>query len=246
MPETGRRQLVLFNPDAEASEAAAVFDQLKREQKISSNASYKQRVTRVGERILRVAPVEKSNWEFVVFEDSQPNAFALPGGKIGVNSGLFKLATDDAMLATVLAHEVAHVVARHGSERRSHGLAAGIGGAILDVGLAIGTDMSPGTRSAILGAYGAGATVGVILPYSRTHESEADRLGLIYMARAGYNPEAAIQFWKKMKAYSEKQGGMRLPAFLSTHPADDARIANLQKYMPEAMAEYRKATGKGG
>lgn len=238
VPETGRLQLVLTNPEADAREAALAFDQLKKRSKLSTNSSYKERVTRVGARIVKVAPVPKERWEFVVFEDPEPNAFVMPGGKVGVNSGLFRIATDDAMLATVLAHEVGHVVARHGSERKSHGILTSLAGVALDVGLGVGTDLPVGARSAILGAYGAGASVGVILPYSRAHEYEADRLGLIYMARAGYDPEAAIRFWKGMQRYGEQRKGFSPPAFLSTHPVDAARIARLEELLPAAREEY--------
>ncbi len=242
VPETGRRQLVLTDPNADAQEAALVFQELKKQQKISRSTEHNARVTRVANRIVAVAPVKKTGWEFVVFDEKDPNAFAMPGGKIGVNSGLLRLAGDDAMLAAVLAHEVGHVVANHGSERKSHGLLANIGGTLLDAGLAIGTTIDPSARGIISGAYGAGASLGVILPYSRAHEYEADRLGLIYMARAGYDPEAAIRFWRKMIAYGEKhREGGKLPDFLGTHPADEARISRLEKFMPAAIEEYNRA-----
>jgi predicted Zn-dependent protease len=245
VPETGRRQLVMMSPQEEARQANLTFQQIKRQAKVSQNQSMNTRVRTIGQRIVHVAPVQKTGWEFVLFEDPEPNAFALPGGKIGIHTGMFKVATDDGMLATVIAHEVAHVVARHGAERVSQGMLAGIGGLLLDVGLAVGTDMSPGARRTILGAYGAGATLGVILPYSRTMEYEADKLGLLYMARAGYNPQSALRFWKNMVAYGEKnRRGRELPPFLRTHPVDEARIAQIERLMPMAMEEYRAATSR--
>jgi len=242
VPETGRRQLILMSPQDEARQAAFAFEQLKRKSKISNDRAKKARVDQIGQRIVAVAPVPKSGWEFVLFDNPEPNAFAMPGGKIGVHTGLFKVATDDGMLATVVAHEVAHVVARHGAERVSHGLLAQLGAVALDVGLAAGTNVSPGARSALLGAYGAGATMGVILPYSRQQEYEADKLGLLYMARAGYDPRSALRFWKAMVAYGEKnRRGRSLPPFLSTHPVDAARIAQIEALMPQALEEYQKS-----
>jgi metalloendopeptidase OMA1, mitochondrial len=232
---------VLLSSQEEARQSAYLFDQIKRKNRVSNDRAKNARIQRIGQRIVAVAPVPKNGWEFVLFEDPEPNAFAMPGGKVGIHTGLFKVATDDDMLATVIAHEVAHVVARHGAERVSHGLLAELGGLALDVGLAVGTNVSPGARSALLGAYGAGATVGVILPYSREHEYEADKLGLLYMARAGYDPRSALRFWKAMQAYGEKnRRGNSLPPFLSTHPVDAARIARIESLMPQALEEYEK------
>lgn len=242
MPETGRRQVILMSPQQEAQQGYMAFQQIKRQMPASGQQAQTQRVRRIGQRIINVAPVPKNGWEFVVFTNPEPNAFALPGGKIGVHTGLFKVATDDGMLATVLAHEVAHVVARHGAEKVSQGLLASIAGAALDIGLAAGTNLNPGQRRMIMGAYGAGATVGVILPYSRTMEYEADRLGLLYMARAGYDPRDALRFWRAMVAYGERNRSRgQLPPFLRTHPVDEARIAQIQRLLPEAMMEYELA-----
>lgn len=244
VPETGRRQLVVTDPATEARMGTQLFDQIKSEQRISTDSAARARVNRVGRRIAAVAPVENAQWEFVVFDDSVPNAFALPGGKIGVNTGILPIARDDAGLATVLAHEVGHVIARHGGERMSQNMFAAVGGALLDVGLAVGAGLSPAERQVALGAYGAGATVGVLLPFSRRHELEADRIGLLLMARAGYDPRAAVGFWQRMMEYSRRQGGANVPEFLRTHPLDERRIAEIESFMPEALAEYRKATGR--
>jgi len=243
VPETGRSQVILISPQEEARQSALAFSTLKQKSRISNNTTYNAQVRRVGNRIARVAPIEAS-WEFVVFENNEPNAFALPGGKIGIHTGLFQIVKDDAMLATVIGHEVGHVVARHGAERASQGMLVQFGGAALNAGLQSQSGMSPAQASTILGAYGAGAQLGVILPYSRVQEYEADKLGLIYMARAGYDPRAALRFWKAFREYSRQRGGNQTPVYLRTHPLDDARIANLEKLMPMALEEYRKAGGR--
>lgn len=244
VPETGRRQIVMVSASQEAELGASAFSEYKRTKKVSTNAAANAQVQRVGRRIAQVAPVPNAKWEFVVFEDSSPNAFALPGGKIGVNTGILPITQDDAGMATVLGHEIAHVTARHGGERMSQSLLTSLGGTALDVGLAVGAGASPAQRSAVQSVYGIGSQVGVLLPYSRTHESEADRIGLLYMARAGYDPRAAVGFWKRMAAQAKKQGGSQMPAILRTHPVDEDRIRNLEKYMPAALEEYRKATGR--
>jgi predicted Zn-dependent protease len=239
VPETGRSQIILTNPQDEARQAALAFQTLKQRSKISTDPQTNARVRRIGSRITRVAPVQ-SNWEFTVFENTEPNAFALPGGKIGVHTGLFRIAIDDGMLATVIAHEIAHVVARHGSERASQGILVQLGGAALDAGLSA-RGMSPSASALVLGAYGAGSQLGVILPYSRLQEYEADRLGLLYMARAGFDPRAALRFWRAMQEYGREHGGGNTPVYLRTHPLDQDRIAQIESLMPQALAEYQKA-----
>lgn len=241
VPETGRSQMILISPQQEAQQAAMAFSTLKQRSKISKDTSLNRRVTTVGNRIAKVAPI-RANWEFVVFENQEPNAFALPGGKIGVHTGLFRVVKDDGMLATVIAHEIGHVVARHGAERASQGMMVQLGGAALNAGLQSQSGMSPAAASGILSAYGAGAQMGVILPFSRVQEYEADRLGLIYMARAGYDPRAALRFWKAFREYSRQRGGNQTPVYLRTHPLDDDRIAQLEKLMPSAIEEYQKAS----
>jgi len=241
VPETGRSRVLLTSPQMEAEQGALAFNDIKRKQRVSNNSTANVQVQRVGKRIARVVEVPYAKWEFVVFDDSTPNAFALPGGKVGVNTGLLPITKTDTGLAVVIAHEVAHVTARHGGERMSQGMLTSIGGMALDVGLGVGAGMGPGARQAVLGAYGVGTQVGVMLPFSRTHEYEADRLGLLYMARAGYDPREAIAFWQRMAAASEKEGSSGgIPEFLRTHPVDQKRIEALQKMMPAAVAEYEK------
>ncbi len=243
VPHTGRSALHLVPESELESQAALQFNQLKQETPISTDPTYNAMLRRVGERIADVAapdmPTANPDWEFVVFDDdSQLNAFAMPGGKVAVYTGIFRIAKTDDDLAVVVGHEIAHVVARHGNERVSQQIAAGVIGA----GLAVGThDMDSGERAAILAAYGAGASLGVLLPYSRTHETEADRIGLIYSAKAGYNPMAAIEFWELMEA--ESSGGAP-PEFLSTHPAGTTRINNIKRQLPEVMPLYREARNR--
>ncbi|HEX2101837.1 MAG TPA: M48 family metallopeptidase [Candidatus Synoicihabitans sp.] len=243
VPETGRRQLMLVSPEQEAQMGLSAFSQIKQEEKISNDSRYNAQVQRIGQRIAESVGREIPNaeWEFVVFESEDINAFALPGGKVGVYTGLLKLAGSDDEVACVIGHEIAHVTSRHGAERTSQNqLAAGVGmlGAI---GLSM-SDMEPGKRNAILGLYGAGATVGVLLPYARTHETEADTIGLRFAAGAGYDPRAAAQFWRKMQAANERSA--KPPEFLSTHPSDDRRIATLEQLAPEYMALYESAKAR--
>lgn len=235
-PETGRSQLLLISPAQEAQLGFQSFQTIKRKTPISRDRQDNAMLQRVGQRIAQVAPVLNAKWEFVLFEDDSANAFALPGGKVGVHTGILRITRNEAGLATVVAHEIAHVVARHGAERMSHDVAIQLGGAAL--GAALG-DRSGVTRDLAMQAYGVGAQLGVALPYSRTQELEADRLGLLYMARAGFDPREAIAFWERFQAYSRSQGG-RPPEFLSTHPLDETRIAKLRSILPEAMAAYQR------
>jgi predicted Zn-dependent protease len=196
-------------------------------------------VRRVGRRIAEVTrqdyPITKDyEWEFNLIDDDEtPNAFALPGGKIAVYTGILKYTKTEAGLATVMGHEVAHALARHGGERISHTLLAQMGAAAVSVAV---SDMSSAAVQAISTAYGAGATVGVLLPFSRLEESEADRIGLVLMARSGYDPREAVGFWQRM---AEAGGGKKPPEFLSTHPADERRIRQLEEWMPEALSYYK-------
>jgi predicted Zn-dependent protease len=240
-PETGRKQLLLVSPADEARLGIQAFQKLKQDEPVVSSGPEAELVRKVGGRIARVAKLPHAQWEFVLFDDESPNAFALPGGKVGIYTGILPITKNEAGLATVVSHEVAHAVARHGAERMSQGLAVQIGGALL--GAAIGTEATA-TKDMVMQAYGLGAQLGVMLPYSRTHELEADELGLLYMARAGYDPAEAIAFWKRFAAYNAKQG-RGAPEFLSTHPLDARRIAELERLLPRAQAEYRRAGGAG-
>jgi predicted Zn-dependent protease len=192
-------------------------------------------VRRVGERIAYVAAPDMPNaqWEFVVFDDDdQVNAFAMPGGKVAVYTGIFKVAKTEDDLAVVIGHEVAHVAAGHGNERVTQQLLAAGGALALQFGT---NDLDSQTRQMLMAAYGAGSTLGFLLPYSRYHESEADEIGLIYAAKAGYDPRAAIGFWQRMEAL--KSGSP--PEFLSTHPSGATRVKKLNALMPEAYNIYK-------
>ncbi len=229
-PETGRSQFILISEAQGLQLGADAYRQIKSQKKISRNPKYTQPVVRVGSRVAAVSPRPNYKWEFTVFEDDSPNAFALPGGKVGVHTGLFKVAKNDAQLATVLAHEVAHAIARHGEERMSSQMAVGLG-----VGVAgAATGINPNVLAQA-------ATLGVVLPFSRTQEAEADAIGLKYMARAGYDPRQSIPLWQNFAKY----GGNRPPEFLSTHPSPGSRIQNLQRMMPQALAEYNRSPYKG-
>jgi len=239
VPETGRRQLLLTSNQEETQLGLTEFQKLKKGTPVSKDPALNAMAQRVGQRIAAVAPLPNAQWEFVVFDDAKTvNAFCLPGGKVGIYTGILPLTRDEAGLATVIGHEVAHAVARHGGERMSEALAIQFGGIVLSEAM---QKKSDSTRAMALGAYGIGSTLGLALPHSRQQELEADHLGLLYMARAGFAPTAAVEFWRRFAAYNDKNGG-HTPQFLSTHPVDSTRIAALEQKLPTAQAEYRKVT----
>lgn len=236
-PVTGRSQLILTSPSEENEMGATAFREVLSTSTLSKNQSYNESVTRVGNRIAKVADTPAYDWDFkVIDDDEQINAFALPGGKVGVYTGILPVAQTEAGLATVMAHEVAHVAARHGGERVSSGLLAQLGAVGISAALGGG---DPYVREAVMQAYGLGANVGVLLPFSRGQESEADRIGLIYMAQAGYDPREAIAFWERMDEAVRGKG--QPPEFLSTHPGYGTRINNLRMWLPEAMPYYENS-----
>jgi predicted Zn-dependent protease len=236
-PVTGRSQFIILSQSEENQMGVAAFQEVLKEEQVSTNAQYNEAVTRVGTRIVGVADTPQYNWDFKVLkDDEQINAFALPGGKVGVYTGILPVAATDAGLATVMAHEVAHVAARHGGERVSTDVLAQIGAVGVSAALG-GSD--PWVSEAIMQAYGIGVTVGGILPFSRTQEAEADHIGLIYMAKAGYDPREAIVFWERMDA--AVKGKPQPPEFLSTHPGYGTRINNLKKWLPEALPYYEQS-----
>ncbi len=213
------------------------FEQMKKEIPISKDAKYKSMVERVGARIAEQAKsrMPDAKWEFVVFESKEANAFCLPGGKIGVYTGLMPIALDEAGLATVIGHEVAHASQNHGAERMSEAMA------LQGLGQLIGSATPEKYAQATMIAYGLGAKYGRELPHSRKQESEADQVGLMYMARAGYDPEAAVKFWERFSSVNgSANAGLE---FLRTHPLDSTRIAQLKQWLPEAKAAYRAAGG---
>jgi len=194
-------------------------------------------VQKVGKRVAAVAGKDMPNaqWEFVVFDNPEANAFCLPGGKVGVFKGILPITKDEAGLATVIGHEVAHAIARHGAERMSEAMVIQGGGQLLGASL---SKSDPKWQQTAALAYGMGTQVGLELPHSRKQESEADEIGLIYMARAGYDPEEAVKFWQRFSDFNKQHGGNSTPQFLRTHPLDDVRIQQLQQWMPKAKAEF--------
>jgi predicted Zn-dependent protease len=236
VPVTGRSQFNLMSTGQEAQLGLTSFDQLKKETPISKDPAANTLVQKVGKRIAAVAGKDMpgAQWEFVVFESKEANAFCLPGGKVGVYTGILPITKDESGLATVIGHEVAHAVARHGGERMTEAMGLQLGGQILGATL---SNSDPRMQAAANAAYGLGAQGFVALPHSRAQESEADHIGLIYMARAGYDPQAAVAFWQRFAVFEKQQGGST-PAFLRTHPTDATRIKQLEAWMPEALAQY--------
>lgn len=231
VPETGRSSFILPTVD-DVAQGAAAFSDLKTTEKISTNAAENERVRRVGLRIAKAVgdALPDANWEFVVFDQPETvNAFALPGGKVGVYNGLLRLAKTDDELAIVMGHEIGHVTARHGAERITQGILVTGAGAVLDA-----STKDKKSHDVLLAGYGLFSTGGM-LAFSRKHESEADYIGIRYAAKAGYDPRAAITFWQKMEKESK---GSHVPVFLSTHPSHTQRVADLQGWMPEVLPLY--------
>ena len=234
-PITNRTQFIIVPQAFEMQLGASTYLSMLETEKISANKHYARAVTRVGRRIAAVSHTPNLRWQYTVFDnDKQVNAFALPGGKIGVYTGMMPVAKTEAGLATVMAHEVAHATARHGGERMSLGILLQMGSAALASAM---KKKDKKTTGRVLAAYGVGTALVVALPFSRKQEGEADRIGLIYMAKAGYDPREAVAFWERMGA----AGRGAPPEFLSTHPGYRTRIKNLRKWMPEAMEYYENS-----
>jgi predicted Zn-dependent protease len=233
-PYTGRRQLFLVPDSAVASMGSSAFLSIKKSYRVSQDPGANELVARVGRRLAAAAHRPDFRWDFAVFQDDKiANAFCLPGGKVGVFTGIFKYTQDETGLATVISHEAAHALARHAGERLSHALLAQAGG--IGLGAALG-GMSPYAGQAVMQAYGLGAQVGVLLPYSRAQEYEADQVGLILMAKAGYDPGAAVVFWERMKTMQKDK--TRPPQFLSSHPSDDSRLKAMTAFLPTARQHF--------
>jgi len=247
VPLTGRRQLQLLPESQLMAMGLQNYQQFLNEHKVVHGTPDAQMVKRVGERIAAATEsylkrkgasdrVKGYKWEFNLAEDKSVNAWCMPGGKVVFYTGILPFTKDEAGLAVVMGHEIAHAIARHGNERISQALSLQMGGLALDVAL---SQKPEETRNIFLAAYGVGSTVGVMLPFSRKHESEADEMGLMFMAMAGYDPERAISFWQGMKA-----GGAQPPEFLSTHPSHDTRIKQIREdFLPGAKMLYRKYGG---
>lgn len=240
---TGRRQLILLSDAEMDSMGLTAYQKLKTETPLSRDARATAYVRCVADAITAQAagPQAAQSWEVNLFEEPSANAFALPGGKIGVNTGLLGVARSPDQLATVLGHEVGHVLARHGNERVSQNFA--VQGGLFTAGTLLGVLGGPSSsnQQLLFAALGLGAQVGVLLPYSRAQESEADQIGLDLMARAGFDPRQSIELWKNMI----RAGGPRPPEFLSTHPDPESRIGDLYELMPGALSTHAQARAAG-
>ncbi|MBI5580362.1 MAG: M48 family metallopeptidase [Deltaproteobacteria bacterium] len=245
VPITHRQSLHLV-PDSELlSLSYQEYNQVLHQSRLSTDPQKVQMVRRVGNRISQSAEaflreagqgasLKNYTWQFNLIEDEKTaNAWVMPGGRAAVYSGILRYTVDDAGLAVVLGHEVGHAIAGHGNERMSQGLLAQLGGVALAVALSTQPQQ---TQGLFMAAYGAGANLGVLLPYSRLEESEADRIGLVLMARAGYDPRQAIPFWERMKS---QEGRSQTPELLSTHPAPVTRIEDIRRHLPEALKYYK-------
>ena len=233
----GRSQLQLFSDDDLAQMGLAAYSDIQKKQPRDDSPAANAYVRCVAHAVTGALPGPAQTWEVTLFRDDSANAFALPGGKIGVNTGLLRVATSQDQLATVIGHEVAHVLARHSGERLSNQ-------AVVETGLQAVQAISGATTPAkqqLMGLLGVGAQVGVLLPFSRAQESEADLLGLDLMARAGFDPRQSVVLWQNM----ERASGNGPPAFLSTHPSPEGRMQALQDRLPQALELYQQARAQG-
>ncbi len=244
VPVSGRKQLSLLPESMLVEMGLTSYGEFISQSKLSTNQAQTAMIRNVGVRITTAVEqylrdnnladrIKYFQWEYNLVEDETPNAWVMPGGKVVFYTGILPYTQTEGGAAVVMGHEIAHVVARHGNERMSQALLVQTGGLALSVAL----DEKPEeTKNMFLMAYGVGSTLGVILPYSRAHEREADRLGMIFMAMAGYHPNEAVEFWKRL---DQASGGASVPEFFSTHPTSASRIRDLEKYIPEAMKYYK-------
>jgi predicted Zn-dependent protease len=246
VPITGRKQLSLVPEDQMIAMAATQYDTVLMTHPLSKNQEQTAMIKRCGARIQKAvetyfqsknqsAQLAGYQWEFNLIESKEMNAWCMPGGKVAFYTGILPVCKDETGVAVVMGHEVAHAVARHGNERMSQAMLAQYGSVALDVALA---KNSAQTKQMAAMAFGIGAQYGALLPFGRKQESEADHLGLIFMAMAGYDPKAAVPFWERMASSSS---GGKPPEIMSTHPSDETRIANLKQLMPEALKYYQPA-----
>ena len=239
-PITGRSQLIMVSPQQEMALGYESAKQVLQSEKVSNDPQKNAMVKRIGERIAQVATAQYPTarnfaWEFFVIDnDEEANAFCLPGGKVFVYTGIFQYAANDDELAAVMGHEIGHALARHGAERMSSGQLQQMGGQIL--GAVMQGRGNPQNTAAVMQAFGIGTQLGIMLPHSRTQEYEADHIGLVLAAKAGYNPQAALSFWEKFG-----NSGQTPPEYLSTHPAPTNRISQIRALLPKTMPMYEAA-----
>jgi len=231
---TGRSQVNLVSEGDEKKLGVDAYEDILKKTPLSKNQAWQAQLKRVGQRISVAAAKPEYEWAFNVLAGKEVNAFCLPGGKVAFWEGIMPVAQDDTGIAVVMGHEVAHALARHGAERMSQSMGAQLLGQGL--GAVVGM-VNPGYTEAFSQAYGLGVNVAVILPWGRAQESEADQIGLILMAKAGFDPSAAVGFWERMGKVTK---GGSPPEFLSTHPSDETRIAQIKQWLPEAMKSYQK------
>ena len=246
----GRAQVVAINTQQEAQLGLQAFQEVLSDARVVKRGPTVEAVREIAERLIRATKspefqrqigtkIPAFEWELEVVDDKQVNAFCLPGGKMVVYTAILPVAETDAGLATVVGHEISHALAHHGAERMAHSQLANIG--ITAAGVSMG-DMDPGQRNGLMSVLNAGAKFG-ILGYSRSHESEADHMGLLLMAAAGYDPRESIRFWERMSSAS---GGGAPPEFMSTHPSHGTRIRDLTNWIPEALPLYERSESKSG
>lgn len=236
---TGRQQLTLMAPQQLDSMGEVAFRELQQKQSIEASPRINDYVRCVAQAIVRELPGNQGRWEVAVFRENSANAFALPGGRIGVNTGLLQVARNQDQLAAVIGHEVAHVLARHHNERMSQELAVKGGLSIID---ALAGGQGAATQQGLMALLGLGAQVGILLPYSRIQEEEADLIGLELMARAGFDPRQALALWDNMA----RAGGGQPPEFLSTHPSYGTRRRQMEAHMDRALQIYQSVQARGG
>ena len=237
-PVSKRSALILIPKSQEISLGIQSYKQILKKEKESEDKQLNQIIRRVGQRIASVSYMPKLKWEIKLIESDQKNAFALPGGKIAIYTGILSVAKNEAGLATVMSHEIAHVIARHGAQRMTQQML--LQGAMIGAGLSMKNSTQ---KNIVLSALGVGVLYGFTLPFSRLHESEADQIGLIYMAKAGYDPNEAINFWQR---FGQVKGGKGSPEWISTHPADATRIQGLRSYLSRAKYDYQNVKVKHG
>ena len=237
-PISDRKSFILIPMAQEISLGKQAYKSALKDQKDSDSKHLTKLLRRVGKRIVKVSHQPNLDWEFRLIDSKEMNAFALPGGKVAVYTGMLQICENEAGLATVLSHEIAHVIARHGAQRMSQQLV--LTGALMGASLSLQNNTQ---RNIIMSALGLGVLYGITLPFSRGDEGEADQIGLVYMAKAGYDPDEAIRFWKR---FSRAKGDKGPPEWASTHPADKSRISGIKSYLSRAKFKYRNLKIKYG